>query len=348
MCIIDVFAGFNELDLAKFRIDYLDSYVDKVIIGESDQSYSGIKKPLYFTEWLKSNPKYEDKVIIYYIDLKDLVKPWDREIFTRTSLHSFAVNLFPKSKIILSDLDEIPSREQIKIFEKQKGTFHFHTPTFYRKGNWALTDNHQNWSLGIMTDANSFPGINGGRFVKHEVLHAETCGAHFSYLGFNSAKVREKYASFAHTELDKSSFSTEKLIEFCDQYKIDHIGRVRNSGYGLISVLAQSELSDIQKECNHKLPLMFDFEQNSISKIRRIWASAKISVLLNGISLKKFKLLNNENRYFSAKFSEDNLELDAFGNFLIFTCTFTELCISNFFHLKRFSRLVFQTVRLKR
>jgi len=348
MKIIDVFAGFNEIGLAEFRIDYLDSYVDKVIIGESDQTYSGIKKPLYFTEWLKSNPKYESKVTIHYIDLNHLAKPWDKEIFTRTSLHSFATFNFPKSKIILSDLDEIPSRAQIEIFKKETGTFHFHTPTFYRKGNWALIDNHSNWSLGIMTDANSFPGPNGGRFIKHKVLHGENCGAHFSYLGFNSAKVREKYASFAHTELDKASFSSAKLIDFCDQYKIDHIGRIRSKSYGLMSVLIHSEMSDVQKECYRKLPSMFDFEKISVSTIRRIWASAKISVLLNGVRIKKFKLLNNSNKYFRAQFSEDGLALSAFGNIVVFACTFVELSLSTLFQLKRYTKLLQQSLLFRK
>ena len=42
--IIDAFSAFNEIELANFRIQYLEDYVDKVVIQESKLTYSGISK----------------------------------------------------------------------------------------------------------------------------------------------------------------------------------------------------------------------------------------------------------------------------------------------------------------
>ena len=39
--VIDAFPGFNEVELAEFRITYLKDVVDKVIIAESELTHSG-------------------------------------------------------------------------------------------------------------------------------------------------------------------------------------------------------------------------------------------------------------------------------------------------------------------
>ena len=44
--IYDCFQFFNELDILKLRLHVMDPLVDKFVISEATETFSGIKKPL--------------------------------------------------------------------------------------------------------------------------------------------------------------------------------------------------------------------------------------------------------------------------------------------------------------
>lgn len=54
---------FNELDLLELRFEILNNYVDKFILVESHQTFSGHEKPLYYEENKKRFAKWNDKII---------------------------------------------------------------------------------------------------------------------------------------------------------------------------------------------------------------------------------------------------------------------------------------------
>ena len=82
--VIDAFPGFNEVELAEFRISYLKDVVDKVIIVESELTHSGLSKPLYFANWLANQSQ------------------------TMKFLEKFIINRNEKTRIIRRDLVTIP------------------------------------------------------------------------------------------------------------------------------------------------------------------------------------------------------------------------------------------------
>ena len=61
--IYDVFTFFNEIDLLKLRLEMLGPYVDKFVIIECVETFSGKPKPLYFEENKHLFKDYEDKII---------------------------------------------------------------------------------------------------------------------------------------------------------------------------------------------------------------------------------------------------------------------------------------------
>jgi len=63
--IYDVFTFFNEVDLLKLRLEMLSPYVDKFVIVECVETFSGKPKPLYFEENKHLFKDYEDKIIHY-------------------------------------------------------------------------------------------------------------------------------------------------------------------------------------------------------------------------------------------------------------------------------------------
>ena len=60
--IYDCFTFFNELDLLEIRLNILDEYTDYFVIGESYETFSGLKKPLYYYENRERFEKWNDKI----------------------------------------------------------------------------------------------------------------------------------------------------------------------------------------------------------------------------------------------------------------------------------------------
>ncbi len=289
--IVDLFLGFNELELAEFRINYLDNLIAHVVIGESDLTHSGKQKDLYFKDWVAKLPaRQREKVSVISIPLSDFADAWDREIFSREYIANYAKNRFPGHKFILSDLDEIPSRDQVSRITSQHGVFHFTTPTSYRRINWKLTDSHSRWSRGVCGDLRSLNLPNGGRFSKLPNIGGEP-GVHLSYLGLSVEQLVTKLSSFAHTEINSENFAAFDFLSFCDFYRIDHLGRVRSQGFGLLKMESPSA-QDLKISLAKNLPQYFDLgDSRKPSSLRRLLASSRLSVYL-----RSYDVVSSEDR----------------------------------------------------
>ena len=77
--VYDLTQVLNEMDLLEIRLNILDPYVDKFVIGESTQTFSGNPKPLYVKENWDRFKKWHDKII--YIQIPE----FDGEVFERTA-----------------------------------------------------------------------------------------------------------------------------------------------------------------------------------------------------------------------------------------------------------------------
>ena len=286
--LIDAFPFFNELELAMFRISYLANFVDKVIVAESHLTQQGNDKPLYFTEWLPKFNLPKEKIEIIYVPLTASMGSMERDEFARTFLMSHLIDKYPKTKYILSDVDEIPSIEQVKTLLNSSGNFHFKTPTSYRRLNWQLVDTaHNSWSRAVMGDTEFAEKFNGGRLNKSIPIIDGEPGAHFSWLGIDSDIYYEKIRAFGHAELNKSFLQPSEIIEFCDKYKIDHLGRARNKGFGLLRVVASEKNNSVIFSAKKAMPELFDDDIGAPNKLFRIFASIKISVYLGNSFLSR-------------------------------------------------------------
>lgn len=66
--VIDVFYILNELDLLEIRLNILDKYVDKFIIVESTETFSGISRELVYPKNEERFKKWKEKIIYYVVD----------------------------------------------------------------------------------------------------------------------------------------------------------------------------------------------------------------------------------------------------------------------------------------
>lgn len=66
--LIDAFLFFQELDLLEIRLNYLYDYVDRFVILEAAQTFSGKPKPLVFKDNIKRFEKYLDKITYFAVE----------------------------------------------------------------------------------------------------------------------------------------------------------------------------------------------------------------------------------------------------------------------------------------
>ncbi len=123
--IYDIFTFFNELDLLEIRLNVLDPYVDYFVIVESNQTFSGQDKSLYFKEnkdrFAKWNHKIIHQVVDDYPKDKDIVSlansspnvpkdgpaHWHREFYQKESIKKALVGLNDDDICFVGDVDEI-------------------------------------------------------------------------------------------------------------------------------------------------------------------------------------------------------------------------------------------------
>jgi beta-1,4-mannosyl-glycoprotein beta-1,4-N-acetylglucosaminyltransferase len=276
--VIDSFLAFNELELARFRIEYLWDLTDRIIIGESRLTFAGLEKPLFFAEWLESHPEFQEKVSTLEIKLEKPQGNWEREYASRDAMMQYLRDKFRDQRAIFSDIDEIPTRQQLSDFMKVNENVHFATQTYYRRANFALRDsNHRFWNYGVMICDHSILLKNGGRFNDMPLLKSNDFGGHFSYLGMGRELVSIKMKSFSHSELETSYLDAPKFLEFCDKYGVDHLGRFQEKGMGIFQIIKKECFSDLQNEMYDYQKAWFIFPKKHVPIVFRALASAAVT-----------------------------------------------------------------------
>jgi hypothetical protein len=273
--------GFNELKLAEFRIRYLQSYVNQTVILESGLTHSGHKKPHYFSEWLNSHTEFQSKVRVISVDLSQLDENWERERYSRRFLYEYILMNFPNSKFILSDLDEIPSCDQVRKYLECDTYMKFGCLTYFRRANFQVEGRGKMWHRGVFGSTH-LPYIEqGGRFSKLPLVNSSSPGGHFSYLNYEEDSLSKKLESFAHQELNVEFIKSREYIEYCDKYSLVHIGGARYAGFGLLHKLTIEELSAIQKSLYCFDANFFDFKNIKVNLLSRIAAAIVVSTIIN-------------------------------------------------------------------
>ena len=122
--LIDCFTFFKELDVLEVRLNTLDKYVDKFILTESEETFTGIPKPLYFEENKKRFEKFLDKIIhVKLAKTPDHLDPykgqvnWDREYYQGNASMEYIKNFNAEDIIMISDCDEIPDLSKVDLSE---------------------------------------------------------------------------------------------------------------------------------------------------------------------------------------------------------------------------------------
>ncbi len=219
---IDAFLFFNEVELLKFRLQYLSDVVDYFIIAESNRTFTGKSKKLIIPKIINSfPPKILSKII--YILVDDMPSGFEyqdneaRERHQRCGLDKgiLKLNLTDDDILMISDIDEIPDKRKLKDL-KSNGDFEFSNLEFY---NFCGSINNQIFSKDgtpemwysskiIKYKFYNFLNFNPQnlRYYSHYQINIPVtmilkCGWHFSYFG-GISNIKIKLENFCHQEFN--------------------------------------------------------------------------------------------------------------------------------------------------
>ena len=122
--IFDAIIFSNELDLLDIRWHELDPYVTKFLIIEANTTFTGFPKPLFFASNRNRFAFSEEKIVHYVFPGTTLLRgshtdPFKLESMQRVAMNSLLLQagISYGDVIIMSDIDEIPSPQTLKLLQ---------------------------------------------------------------------------------------------------------------------------------------------------------------------------------------------------------------------------------------
>ena len=148
MNIYDCFMYYDEDLLLDIRLNVLNKYVKKFVITEATYTHNGSKKKLNFN--IQNFSKFKDKIEYIIVDQqppdikeindkdtaeiseeKFILNGMARDYYQRECLKKGLKNLDKEDLVVISDLDEIPNLENLKISEINNNIIIFQQKMFY-------------------------------------------------------------------------------------------------------------------------------------------------------------------------------------------------------------------------
>lgn len=240
--VYDCFQFFNELDILKIRLNVLNDVVDRFVVSEATETFSGIKKPLYYEENKEMFAEFADKIIHVVVEDTPEGGTHERDTFQKNAVTRGLAGCTDDDVIIFSDLDEIPNPEKIREILgnfREDRIYHFAQRLFY------CYLNMEEVSGNLLSYAGEFEGVErkkwiGTKMLSYKLLREQNLllgelrfperkeigirvddgGWHFGYMGGHGEKdirkrVQEKVVSAAHQEYN----SRHVLSQVTDQIK---------------------------------------------------------------------------------------------------------------------------------
>lgn len=218
MKIIDTFHFHNELKMLKLKLEESFDFVDYFIIVESNKTFSGNSKPLFFENHKQEYKKYLSKIIHLTIQEFPSLTPWQSEHFQRNK----AIDAINKLKlkdndlIIVSDVDEIFNQNVIKeikqtgisepsCFELTQYYYNFNCKGF---GQETYTYPSKIFTRSDLRQHNdTLQSMRNKRGPNNEMINViKNGGWHLSFFG-DADYIRNKIQSYAHQEFNDPEFT---------------------------------------------------------------------------------------------------------------------------------------------
>ena len=252
MKIFDCFMYFDEDIVLDVRLNFLNDYVDKFVIIESEYNHRGEKREPKFN--IKKFEKFKDKII--YILKKDI--PFDieeisdsdnenehyrksifnaskRENLQRNQILDGLKDLEPNDWVIISDLDEIPNLENVDFYNIKNKFLFFQQSMMYYKFNLKLDNftwtgsrackfkhlKSPQWLRNIKTKKFNWWRLDV-LFSKNkyfDIKFIKDGGWHYSYLK-SPEEIKFKLKSYLHhIDYDRNPLNTDQIARIIEDKK---------------------------------------------------------------------------------------------------------------------------------
>lgn len=242
--VYDVFTFFNELDLLELRLEMLDPHVDKFVLIECVETFSGKPKPLYYEENKDRFSKYHHKIIHHvtydppksFEDLRDrILDPntddltkqicvqaltssnvpigqlhWLKEFYQKENIRRALVGLEDDDLCFITDLDEIWNPDQSYDIDD-------HRIYKLRQLAYSLYINNRSsepWAGTLLTKYKNIKNacLNHLRTPsKTQYEYIDNGGWHFTFMG-GSDQIKKKIEAYGHQEYNNDYFK-DRIVE---------------------------------------------------------------------------------------------------------------------------------------
>ena len=264
MNIYDCFMYYDEDLLLDIRLNVLDKYVKKFVITEATYTHNGNKKKLNFN--IQNFSKFKDKIKYIIVDQqppnikkinkddtaeiseeKLILNGMARDYFQRETLKKGLNDLEKDDLIIISDLDEIPNLDNLKVDEIKNNIVIFQQKMFYYKLN--LLYDHFIWAGSKAVKYKNFISPQWLRNIKSkkyplwrvDVLFSKKKYSNLHYIkngGWHFTCIRtpedleKKLLNFAHHyEFEQSGLKVKDLKKLIKEKRVMYDHNVDQTGY---------------------------------------------------------------------------------------------------------------------
>lgn len=224
--IFDCFLYHNEAYMLALRLATLADYVDKFVIGFSEESFSDptITIKLDFAPFEDQIQKYEHKIVWVNTTLGDNSTldysvyrgdevAWRREATVRNNLITGVRRCFPHQRdiILLSDVDEIPYRNAIGWIKKHPPNdyYNLYGDLYHASFRWRVVE----WTRPVVIRYSNYSmPLNDYKFLPIKIVKKQSMHYHCSFCFPTVKEVIRKLRSFAHTEFSTGDFLNSSYI----------------------------------------------------------------------------------------------------------------------------------------
>lgn len=221
--VYDCFLFCHELEILDIHLHELDSQVDKFVIVESQETFRGKKKPLFFEENAHHFENFLHKIIHIVVEPVDVPKAWDREFYQRNAIARGLINCRDDDIIIIADVDEIIRGSDIPVLKRAllNNECRFVGTNLDYHSNFLNSESGGYCQGPVATKFENFKVMNpqGVREVRERIPRL-VGGWHFTWQG-DISKILYKIQSFSHEEMDTPEIHEEKKIG----YEYRHTGK---------------------------------------------------------------------------------------------------------------------------
>ncbi|TCD66999.1 hypothetical protein EIP91_000679 [Steccherinum ochraceum] len=186
--VLDAVLMSSELDLLEIRMNELDEVVDRFLIVESNATFTGLPKEAYFAKNRAMYSKFEDRIVYRFLPgfaLADGESAWDVERRTRDAMSSLIAQTVAgfasgtQSLVIMSDMDEIPSKPTIALLKECDfgQSIHLQLRNYLYSFEWYLGLTSWRASVQLWDPENSFyrHSKSGERILADSGWHCSYC-----------------------------------------------------------------------------------------------------------------------------------------------------------------------------